>query len=65
MSGPARKPTLGERARDDATGIDGTLIARTAWHDRSDECCLLRDGTNHDGLPWDLHWFPASRLVAA
>lgn len=58
MSGPL----LGDRARDKMTGIDGTLIARTQWYDRSDEVAILRDGTDSDGRAYDVHWFPASRL---
>lgn len=57
--------TLGTRAKDSATGIDGTLIAVTQWHDRSDECAILRDGVDCDGKAWDIHWFPISRLAAA
>jgi hypothetical protein len=56
---------LGTRARDRGTGIDGTLIAYTTWHDRSAECAILRDGVDSDGRAWDVHWFPASRLEAA
>ena len=53
---------LGETVRDCATSIVGTLIARTEWHDRSAECAILRLGTDADGKPFDIHWFPASRM---
>lgn len=53
---------LGTRARDKMTGIDGILIAKTTWLDRSDEAAIQRDGVDHDGAPWQVHWFPWSRL---
>lgn len=55
--------TLGASVKDRETGIDGVLIARTEWFDRSTEVAILRHGVNHDGLPWDVFWFPESRLV--
>lgn len=61
----ARKPILGEQARDRLTGITGVFIAFTDWHDRSAECAILREGCDADGKPFEPHWFPLSRLEAA
>lgn len=55
---------LGCMIEDDATGIEGVYIAHQEWHDRSDQVCILRRGVNSDGVPFELHWFPASRMKA-
>lgn len=57
--------TLGTIVRDRISGIDGVLIAKTQWHDRSDECAILRDGRDAEGKPFDVLWFPASRIEKA
>lgn len=56
-------PALGKQVRDFGTGIDGTFIALTTWHDRSAEAAILREGVNQNGEPWPVHWFPVYRLV--
>lgn len=53
---------LGEPIMDRETGIHGKLVAKTLWFDRSNEVAILRPGVNCDGTPWDLHWFPESRM---
>ena len=62
MSDQAKYPHLGARVYDSATGIDGVLVAITSWFDRSDDAAILRSGVDAEGIPWPLHWFPASRL---
>jgi len=58
-------PALGTRIRDEATGIDGTFIALTTWLDRSSEAAIMREGLNHNGEPWPIHWFPVSWIRPA
>lgn len=64
MSAPYSAPALGSRIRDRLTGIEGVYIAFTDWHDRSQECAILREGCDGDGEPFKLHWFPYSRMEA-
>jgi len=61
MKEPLNLP-LGSEIHDPATGIHGSYVAFTVWHDRSAEVAILRKGVNHDGIPWDVHWFPMSRM---
>ena len=58
MSG-AISPALGTRARDCATGIEGTVVCHEFWLDRSARFAIQRDGVDHNGQPWDLHWVHA------
>ena len=56
---------LGVHVIDLATGIDGTYVAITHWHDRSDEVAISRSGVDSNGTPWPVHWFPISRMERA
>ena len=58
------KPNLGDMARDRLTHVEGVYIALTTWHDRSAECAIQRVGLDSDGKAFEVHWFPASRMVA-
>lgn len=61
VPGEARELHLGMAVFDNATGIDGVLVALTHWFDRSDEAAIMRLGVDADGAPWPIHWIPVSR----
>ena len=56
---------LGENGRDSMTGIEGVYIALETWLDRSAQVAIERPGLDADGKPFDLHWFPITRLEEA
>jgi hypothetical protein len=58
-------PFLGDTVRDAFTGIEGILIAKTLWHDRSDEAAIQREGLNGEGEPFAVHWCPIMRIKPA
>lgn len=62
---PASTPQIGHNVRDEITGVEGLYIAYTHWHDRSGEIAIQRTGLDADGKPFDVHWCPQSRVVAA
>ena len=53
---------LGDQICDRETGIHGIWVAFTEWFDRSNEVAILRSGVDCDGRPWDIHWFPETRV---
>jgi hypothetical protein len=53
---------LGDECRDRMTGIEGIYIALETWFDRSAQVAIQRPGLDADGKPFELHWFPQSRL---
>lgn len=54
---------LGDRVKDQITGIEGTVVGRTSWLYRTAEIALSRDGVDADGRPWDLMWIDAARCA--
>jgi len=65
MSGVDELPSLGSHTRDRATGIEGTVICHEVWLDKTPRVAIQRDGVDHNGQPWDLHWVNAYWLVGA
>lgn len=56
------KPEIGNKVIDKTTGIEGEVIAITEWKYRSPEIAVVREGVDHNGVPWELHWCDMARV---